>query len=330
MRMYLFQCYITLSLNTLSQNYIIMNVLPKQFSSLLYCGLWEEDALKFSLKKKLYRAITILLIFYFCLGAIISFFITYESFENITAIYDPLINIVFTFKVMNFLLKENNVREILTNFENNSFKSKSPEETAILNIYIKKSQDIFVYLMGMLQLCSLSIALNPLLQRKEETQLPTNLYTPYDTSQSTSFVITYIFQCLLTSFSIFVNITLDTTVYGLMLITIGQFELCAHRIENFSKNNKAISAEIIKECIEHHVRILNLVKQIESFFMIVVLPFFVSSLFILCTIIVQIKKVIEQKKNMYYSLNLKKILLNIFLFTRKKIYLLDNGGKSSH
>ena len=277
-----------------------MDVLPRQFSSLSYCGLWEENRVKFPLKRKIYKTLVISLIYYFTLAEVTQFFLTCESLENFVEIYPSVTYAVFTSKVMNFLLKENDMREILSNFKDNSFKSKSPQETAILNKYFKKSQQIFVYTTGILQLCGISIALTPLIKWKDGIQLPFDLYSPYDVSEPTIFVITYIFQSVLNSFSILINITLDTTVYGFMLLTIGQFELCAYRIENSSLDEKAISSETIKECIEHHVRILNLVKQIESFFMIVVFPFFVCSLLILCTIIFQIAQV--QIKSKKYSL----------------------------
>ena len=296
MTTYQFGIHLFSYLKQVSFNNITMNVLPRQFSSLSYCGLWEEKSVKLTFKKTFYRAFTISLIFYLNLAGIIYFVITYESFEDIVEIYHPILFSVFTFQVMNFLLRKNFLRTILINFEDNSFKSRSPEETAILSKYLKKSQQIFMFIMIMVETCTFSMSLSPLFELKEGIRLPLNIYTPYDVSQPTLFIITYIFQFLLISLEVFINIALDTIVYGLMLLTMGQFELCAYRIENSSQDEKTISSETIKKCIEHHVRILNLVKQIESLFMIGVSPFIVFSLLILCTTIFQIIQVLKLNK----------------------------------
>ncbi|XP_033211703.1 odorant receptor 46a-like [Belonocnema kinseyi] len=260
-----------------------MDTLPRQFTALWFCGLWEESSIKFSLKRKFYRIVVLTLIYAFTLSEIIQFSLTCESLENFVEIYPSLTYIVFCWKVLNFIRKESAMRQMLSNFQESSFKPRTTEEFIILDKYLNKSQLICKYITSVLLLCGISIVLTPLLKWGEGVELPFNLYYPFEVTKPTVFVITYVFQSALNTFSIFINITLDTTVYGFLLLTIGQFELFAFRLEKVSADEK-----LIKEFVKHHVRILRLVKQIESFFMIAILPFFMCSLLILCTIIFQI------------------------------------------
>lgn len=264
-----------------------MDTLPRQFAALWFCGLWEESNIKFSIKRKCYRIVVLTLIHGFTLSEIIQFFLTCESLENFVEIYPSLTYIVFCWKVLNFIRKESAMREMLSNFQESSFKPRTTEEFMILDKYLNKSQLIFKYITSVLLLCGISIVLTPLLKWGEGVELPFNLYYPFEVTKPTVFVITYVFQSVLNTFSILINITLDTTVYGFLLLSIGQFELFAFRLENANADEK-----LIKEFVKHHVRILRLVKQIESFFMIAILPFFMCSLLILCTIIFQIAQVL--------------------------------------
>ncbi|XP_051167654.1 odorant receptor 46a-like [Leptopilina boulardi] len=265
-----------------------MDILPSQFTSLWLCGLWEDNV-KSSLERKFYRFIVLLLIHCFTLSEIIQFFRTCESLEHFVEIYPSLTFIIFCWKVVNFIIKKNDMREILNEFRHHLFKPSTIEENLIVDKYYRKSQKIFKFIITIFTLCGISIALTPLLKWKEKIMLPFNLYYPFDVSSPIIFTTTYAFESLLNSFSIIINVTLDTTVYGFMLITIGQFELCACRLENSSVNEtNGISLDKIKEYVNHHVLVLKIVKQIESFFMVAVLPFFLISLLTFCTIIFQI------------------------------------------
>lgn len=269
----------------------IMDILPSQFTSLWLCGIWEEDILKSSLERKFYRIIVLLLIHSFTLSEIIQFFRTCESLENFVEIYPSLTFVIFCWKVVNFILKKNDMREILNEFRDQLFKPSSFEEKAIVEKYFRKSQQIFKFVISLFTLCGISIALTPLLKWNEKIELPFNLYYPFDVSSPIIFTTTYAFEALLNSFSIIINITLDTTVYGFMLVTIGQFELCAYRLENSGEEDIGLSSDKIKEYVNHHVLILKIVKQIESFFMVAILPFFLFSLLTFCTIIFQVAQV---------------------------------------
>ena len=266
-----------------------MDTLPRQFTALWCCGLWEESNVRFPFERKFYRIVVLTLIHVFTLSEIIQFFLTCESLENFVEIYPSLTYIVFCWKVMNFIRKESDMRDMLSNFQEYSFKPKTNEELVILDKYLNKSQLIYIYITSVLLLCGVSIVLTPLLKWGEGIELPFNLYYPFEVTKPTVFIIAYIFQSVLNTFSILINITLDTTVYGFLLLTIGQFELFSYRLENVDEDKKSI-----KESVKHHVRILRLVRQIESFFMIAILPFFMCSLLILCTIIFQIAQVLQE------------------------------------
>lgn len=263
-----------------------MDVLPSQFTSLWLCGLWEDNV-KSTLERKCYRIIVLLLIHCFTLLEIVQFFLTCESLEHFVEIYPSLTFIIFCWKVVNFITRKSDMREILNEFRDRLFKPLSNEEKAIVDKYFRKSQAIFKFIVTIFTFCGISIALTPLLNWKEKIELPFNLYYPFDVSSPIIFTTTYAFESLLNSFSIIINVTLDTTVYGFMLITIGQFELCAYRLENSS----GITKDKIKEYVNHHVLVLRIVKEIESFFMITILPFFLLSLLTFCTIIFQMAQV---------------------------------------
>ena len=269
-----------------------MDTLPRQFTATWFCGVWEKSTIKCRLERKFYRVAVLIVIHIFTLSQITQFFLTYESFENFVEIYDSLIYIVYCWKVVNFLRKEKNMREMLSNFqENSSFKPRTAQELEIFDKYFNRSQLIFKYLMTVFMFCDISTVVMPLLKWGKGVELPLKLYYPYDLTESTVFFFTYVSQFVIITFSIILNVTLDTIVYGILILTIGQFELFSCRLENCSE----FDGKCIGEYIKHHVRILRLVKQTESFFMITIFPFFLCSLLIICTVIFQMAKVGQVK-----------------------------------
>ncbi|XP_051167653.1 uncharacterized protein LOC127285598 isoform X2 [Leptopilina boulardi] len=265
-----------------------MDILPRQFKTMWFCGVWNEET-KFPKLRKIYKIFVLFMIHYFTLAEIIEFFITADNVENFADIYPALTFLQFCFKVINFVYKENDMNEILKNFRDNTFLAKTKEEDLILKKYFMKSQKIFL-INVFVEICGIFIILTPLMKHEENTEieLPFKMYHIFDVRHPIIFIGMYIYQSLLNAFSILCTITLDTMVMGFLLITIGQFELCAYRIENFSKKEKISATNSIKDYVKHHVRILDVVKQIEAFFMIIIFPFFFCSLVILCTILFKI------------------------------------------
>lgn len=255
-----------------------------------FCGLWNENT-TFPTLRKIYKVFVLFMIHYFTFAEMLQFLLSADNVENFADIYPTLTFLQFCFKAVNFVWKERDMHEILINFRNKTFEPKSKEEHSILKKYFIKSQQIFL-INAFVEVCGVFIVITPLMKQEEgvEIELPFKMYHIFNITHPTVFAGMYVYQSLLNAFSILCTITLDTMVFGFLLITIGQFELCAYRIENFQKSEKA-SSNSIKEYVNHHVHILDVVKQIESFFMIVIFPFFFCSLLILCTILFKIAQV---------------------------------------
>lgn len=268
-----------------------MDILPRQFKTMWFCGVWNEDT-KFPRLRRIYKILVLFSIHYFTLAELVQFIISADSVENFADIYPALTFLQFCFKLINFVIKEREMGEILLNFRHDTFKAKSSDEKFILNKYFRKSQKIFL-INVFVEICGIFIILTPLMKREENTEieLPFKMYHVFDIGNPIVFVGMYIYQSVLNQFSILCTITLDTMVMGFLLITIGQFELCTYRIGNIDRREKESASNSIKEYVKHHVRILDVVKQIEAFFMIIIFPFFFCSLLILCTILFKIAQV---------------------------------------
>ena len=263
-----------------------MDVLPLNFGTLYYCGVWSPDDRKDRLMKMIYRTFVIILIFSITLTQLIEL-ITSKDFEHMTeCIFLTLTTTSLCAKIINFLTKQKSMTYLLNEFRLKICQPKNSDEEKILLKYQTRAKNIFKGFLGLAVPTGLLLLIIPIANKKRE--LPVGGYQPISIEYNLYFVVAYFGQVVGIIMAIFINVSLDILLAGLILLVCGQFELCSHRIMGSSKNQ---SFGTIKENIRHHVIILQIVRRIQSIFILVAVILFMLSLLTICTSVFQLPQV---------------------------------------
>lgn len=262
-----------------------MDILPLNFQSCRICGMWFESN-SYYLPKMIYRLLVLLIIFQFTLSQIIELLTMHGSLNDFTEVlFLTFTFVALCFKVLNFVTRRSEMTDMLDEFRTPICLAKSPEEKKIIQKCSQSSKKIFWSIMSLSQSTGLVLLVIPFLTSEMmEISLPFKSYQPYNVTDAINFWITYALQILATIYGVLLNVSMDTMVYGFIIMATGQFEINCYRLEN-SKGS-------IRDCIEHHVLIQDIVYKIQHFFIYVVVPLFFFSLVTLCTSIFQMSQVI--------------------------------------
>jgi hypothetical protein len=260
-----------------------MDVLPFHFRNLQICGMWYDDN-KFFVLKIIYSTIAMFIVTI----VVIAQFIGLATIQNNIDDFTEELFIIFTFisfliKLLNFLTRRQEMEDLLHDFRLSDYVSKSFEEEKIMFKYFNTAKNVFLYFFCITHISGAAIMLMPILiSRDKIMNLPYLTYRPYNTSKI-SFWITYAMQVFTSFYSITLNVSLDTMIYGFIILATGQFKLNCYRLMN--------STVSIKDFIAHNQSIRNTVIKIESFFSCVVVPHFFFTLLIICCSIFQMSQV---------------------------------------
>ena len=263
-----------------------MDILPLNFATLYYCGLWSADDQKYWLMKMIYRTFVVILIFCITLSELIELTMS-ENIAHLTeCLFLTLTITALCAKMINFITRQKNMNCLLNELRSEICQPKNSDEEKILLKYQTQAKNIFKTLGGLAVPTGLLLIIVPIANQKRE--LPVRGYQPVSLDHTLYFVVVYFFQAVGIIISILINVSLDILLAGLILLVCGQFELCSHRIMISSKNQ---SFSTIKESIRHHVIMLRLVRRIQSFFILVAVILFMLSLLTICTSLFQFPQV---------------------------------------
>lgn len=90
-------------------------------------------------------------------------------------------------------------------------------------------------------------------------QLRFRAWMPYDYSSQFSFKLTYACQFVTVMLAAVANLTSENLFSGLMIHTLGQFEILELRLQNIKRNE----SHLARRCAHHHKQIYKLVSQQE-------------------------------------------------------------------
>ena len=188
----------------------------------------------------------------------------------------PFTLLYVNFKMLNFLLNQEKILNIVEKFRKKICQPVSPEERAILEKYTRKIDRIFAIIWITYQLCGSAFLVLPFLENEVQNHtLPYKTYQPYDLSSNIPYYCNYAVQVVADLYSCSVQVSLDNFVYGLMFLVCAQYELLSHRLTTIGNEKEKFS---LKEMIDHHVLIQDIIFSIQKCFISVVTPLFVFSL----------------------------------------------------
>ena len=274
-----------------TKSYLKMDILPDNFRTLSFCGVWFEFADKDNFFKKIYRFFVAFIIIYFTFTGVLGMIlIESEIAELIDIMFLDLTFAALCVKILNLLFYRKKIVKILNQFRNEIFRSKNQEEEKILKNYLSKASKVWKYYLTLSLSTGIIMCTSPVLTVTfENAELPLKTYQFYDDSTKFGFYFTFLIHFFSTVYGICINISFDTMITGFFILLTGQLDLLSFRLLNCMKKEEG--SITFKECVIHHRLIKNTVKQVENCFISVIATQFSGSLITLCTSIYRITQV---------------------------------------
>ncbi|XP_051167904.1 uncharacterized protein LOC127285770 [Leptopilina boulardi] len=268
-----------------------MDVLPENFRTLWLCGLWHEHK-KFSLTFFIYKILILCLICHISLGQLLFVFVTSKSVKELTT------GLVFTVKfielcvkLINFLFKKKEMEKLLTIFREDICQGILREEIFILNKYRIKNRQFFWIFLIVSESMTTIYMIQCVLNWNENMELPFQIYDPFNFTDYSMMILFYITEVIECSYSVCLNVCFDTMVYGFINLTCGLYELLCFRIKRCDKKNSKLPLSV-KECVQLHITILQILNNVKTFFMGAITIMFVFTLSVICSGIFVVTEVI--------------------------------------
>ncbi|NP_001177536.1 odorant receptor 128 [Nasonia vitripennis] len=261
-----------------------MDVLHLNFRVLQYCGIWYEYPENLWLVKMVYKTLIVVMLFCFTLSELTELVLNRNNVHDLTeCLFLSLTFLTCCFKMINFLCRQEGLNRILNAYRADVFQPKTTEEKQMTTQYQNLISKFFMVYLIMALLSGICLSLIPIISSaSNETQFPAKSYQPYNTQDSTLYLITYFHQILSIFFGIFINVSMDMLVCGFIILACCQLDLCCYRI---SLNKKDTSTN---DHVVHHVLIGHAVNRVQSFFIVIIVLLFIFNLIVLCTSLFQI------------------------------------------
>lgn len=274
-----------------------MDVLPLHFRTLRFFGIWYENSTKgqhFLLIKYVWRSFNLNMLLFFAIAQLGALTIYQDNVSDYTeCLFLSLTYVGLGFKLINWLSRHSTMERLLDEFRRKICEPRDDREREILSKYRRIVAIVFHVYMTLAQLNNLMFAIAPvmsMLAGNPEVFLPFKTYEFYDLENRLYYWTNYVFQVIADIIGVFVNISFDNILAGFLLLTCGQIDLCCYR---FSLASNYDIRDSTRNFILHQLLIRKIVRQLEVFFMPVVLPQMMLSLITFCTSIYNLSQVIE-------------------------------------
>ena len=277
-----------------------MDIVPLSFRTLRFCGIWYEEYESLSIHKLLYKSIVIVAIFYFTLTQIADLLLMEHDMNEFTeTMFLALIFVALCLKITNFVSRRSELIELLKDFRNDYCKPSTTMEKKILENYSQMARKVFILIMMMAWSDFFSFIFVYIIKLFNNVkELPYKTYQFYNiTTNNEIFFISSSVQVLTMMYSLCINVSFDTLTAGFLILIAGQFELNAYRLSHLDEG----SNDILRKYVAHNLLINGSVTKIQSFFIRVVIPFFLFSLMSICSTIFQVPQVKKNFLDLYYK-----------------------------
>lgn len=258
-----------------------MDILPQNFRSLWLCGLWNENS-KLSPIVLIYKSIVLLMVFHISSGQVVYVFATSKNVKELSSgLVFTVIFVTLCVKLCNFILKLNDMKELLIFFRDNIYSTLVIEERMIFDSYRIRNNRFFLTILIVSQSISLTHSVLPLLQWREELELPFKSYDLFYITNSTQLLILYVIQVVECFYSVLLNVCFDTMACGFINMTSCLFDILCLRLRNTRYDN--LSSVSMKNFYKLHINVLKILESINSFFMGSIAIVFLLILLVICS-----------------------------------------------
>ncbi|KAL6263329.1 hypothetical protein P5V15_006126 [Pogonomyrmex californicus] len=318
-----------------------MDILPINFKALRFCGAWKEREddnmcigflrIFYKYVKRIYilkytiRYAVFLLIYEFTIFDVVEVIRTRDRIHELTeGLFLGLTFVTLCVKYANFLLRENEMTDLLDSLRVKMCQPRNSMEKLIMEEHSRKAKWSTILFMAISFATGLGMMVTPALEllMGGERTLPLKSYIPYSLSSLLPYLATYLQHFLILFYAITLNVSFDCLVYGFTIQVCAQIELMCYRLTDnlrstgdISFGKKPQTNASIEECIRHHLLVSTVVKKLRAFFIWTVMIFFFFSLLIVGTSIFLVsKKKLLSFEFLSMFLYLNGILLQLFYY----------------
>ncbi|KAL6429834.1 hypothetical protein ACFW04_007599 [Cataglyphis niger] len=277
-----------------------MDILPVNFKVLWFCGAWKErkdDNIVVGCLHFCYKYAIFFLIYEFTIFEVIELIRTCDRIDEFTeGLFLASTYVTLCLKYANFLLRKNDVSELLDFLRVKICQPRNFTEKMIMETHSRKAKWSTLSFLIISQVTAVGFVIAPILGfGKDEWILPTKSYVPYSVSEIFPYVATYLQQSAALFYAVMLNVSFDSLVYGFTIHACGQIELICRRLTDnikisINSRKRSDATASIKECVRHHILVHIFVKKVGALFLWTVMVLFFFSMIILCTSIFLISK----------------------------------------
>lgn len=228
--------------------------------------LWKTENIQFP-KQQVWLIYTILfrsiMIFFFILPQAINFFLMLESgdlevISEATFIFGSIILQVS--KIFTFYIYEDKFRQLIYDFENDSFETRDKEEEIIVKHAYKVGNRLFWFLICSFNSAVILLALFPILDKSEKRMIPISAWYPFDFLKSPMYEVVFLAQEICTTVFATMDCSLDSMTISLLLCITMKTNILLKRVENgytgfplkINRNYEDDKRKYLKECAQQH------------------------------------------------------------------------------
>ncbi|XP_043285401.1 odorant receptor 46a-like [Venturia canescens] len=280
-----------------------MHTLSLNFTILKFFGLWRPlpwlTGWKFVLYN-CYTVIIIVLVFTFLVSLFIDLFSSFNSVEDFSQGSFILLTVIALFgKMVVLLAKRREIIELTNDLINDVCE---PRDAAEIQIQARSKRDarwIASWYLVLFISTAFLVALQSIIMDIPDRKLMFKAWLPYAyNSTQTVFLFTFLHQAITANTGSAINSAFDTLFPGLIILTCSQMKILKYRFEAIpqiisprkkssesngdeddERENRELEAQLLTDCIRHHVRIFQLSSTLNDIFgFVIFLQFSISSL----------------------------------------------------
>lgn len=251
--------------NTPLVYYRKMEVLSLHFKALYYCGL-SNGNISLSFLYSFYKLFIVFLLFWYTVSHIIQYITSSSTDDNAkNGLFISAPYIAICMKILNYVVCAKEVINLRKKFGAKIGQPVSDTEWNIFDTYNRENNVLFVRILVFTLMCGGSVLIAPVMNKTFEFyELPLETYQPYPISNWGYYTFTYGWQVVGSFYGILIQVTSDTMMYGFISLICAEYDILCLRLMRIGEGNELI---YVKNFIDHHVFIQNLIYGTQSFFM---------------------------------------------------------------
>ncbi|XP_058807168.1 odorant receptor 4-like [Phymastichus coffea] len=263
-----------------------MDVLPAQFRTLRYLGLWcEASEHQHWLVKYIWKPLVISIVVLMTLSMLGATQVYRDDLGELTeCLFLSLTWLAFCLKLLNFLWRVDDMDGLLSEFRDDAFAPRTDDERRVLASYRRLLRIVGTLYMSIAQTSAVAFELLPLASLaagSDDVPLPYKTYELYDRADPVSYSLAYASQVLAFAVGICANVSLDSLLSGFILLICAQIDISRRRFATSARDGD--HAKATRDCAAHQVAIRRIIRKVQSFFVNVVVLQLSFSLITLCT-----------------------------------------------